>query len=265
MPNDKAILAAFQEGDSVGSLENSTNKAQNAQRVRWRGPRAIEHLIAKLEEWTERAESERTFRLLVDANNIVADLTRLASFLECSQRPEAAASVKKTLEALADAFGEFGCDIAEPERPPIFENDPEQTLLMAVFGQTNHCSKLGTVKAHVHLLKSVLLGIFDHVVDFSLEEATNGQGGGNGETGTKEQPSSDDAAIPLPRRETRCAPMSQSEIARRYLNRQKAKPNQAKRFMKQQEIQKEKGVRLYTIRIDNLSPEVQARFKRQLC
>lgn len=71
-------------------------------------------------------------------------------------------------------------------------------------------------------------------------------------------------ALPLPITEIRCAPMSMSEIARRYLDREKAKPIQAEKFMQQQELRQEPGIRLFTIRIDNLSLDVQARFKLPL-
>jgi len=62
--------------------------------------------------------------------------------------------------------------------------------------------------------------------------------------------------------EIRCDPMSQSEIARRYLNRNRARPNQAAVFMKQQHIKQEPGVKLYTIRIDNLPPSTRKRFEK---
>jgi len=66
------------------------------------------------------------------------------------------------------------------------------------------------------------------------------------------------------RAEVRCAPMSKTEIARRYLNRNKAKPEQAKKWMAVQDLQPTPDG-LWTIRIDDLPPDVQDRFKKPVC
>ena len=63
--------------------------------------------------------------------------------------------------------------------------------------------------------------------------------------------------------EIRCAPMSKSEIAKRYLKRSKAKGNQCEQWMKVQGLRQEPDG-LWTVRIDNLPPDIRERFQTPL-